>query len=265
MAQLEIENLTISYRMARRKSRGDTTFTAVKDLNLTVEKGEFITIVGPSGCGKSSLLWTIDGLIRPEQGRVLINGQEITGPGSDRAVVFQEFALLPWLTVLANIEFSLELKYRKSKDNKSKAQHYLELVGLKGFEHYYPHQLSGGMRQRVGISRALAVEPAIILMDEPFGSLDAQTRELMGEELLGICELQEKTVIFITHGIDEAVYMADRVVVMGTRPGHVKDIVKIDLQRPRSVEMKDSATFGKYRRHIWNMLKGEADATIAET
>lgn len=261
MAHVKIENLTIAYK----KPRSQTLFTAVKDINLSIEKGEFITVVGPSGCGKSSILMTVDGLIKPTQGRILIDGQEITGPGPDRTVVFQEFALLPWRNVMDNIKFSLELRYRKAKDHEEKARYYLDLVGLNGFEHYYPHQLSGGMRQRVGIARALAVEPEIILMDEPFGALDAQTREIMAEELLRIWDQQKKTVIFITHGIDEAVYMADRVVVMGTRPGTIKEIMKIDLPRPRNFEMKDLPKFANYRRHIWALLKEEAERSIVES
>ncbi len=261
MAQVQIEKLTIAYK----KPRSQTLFTAVKDVNLSIEKGQFVTVVGPSGCGKSSILMTIDGLIQPTEGQVLINGHQISEPGPDRAVVFQEFALLPWRNVLDNIMFSLELRYRKAKDNEQKARNYLELVGLKGFENYYPHQLSGGMRQRVGIARALAVEPEIILMDEPFGALDAQTREIMAEELLRIWDRQQKTVIFITHGIDEAVYMADQVVIMGTRPGKIKEILKIDLPRPRNFEMKDSPAFANYRRHIWTLLKEEAEKSILES
>lgn len=248
-----VQDVQITYE----KPQDGSQFVAVDGANLAVARGEFITLVGPSGCGKSSLLLTIDGLIRPSWGRVLVNGREVTGPGPDRAVVFQEFALLPWRTVLANVWFGLEMHRNARVDKKERARHFIKLVGLEGFEDYYPHQLSGGMRQRVGIARALAVDPEILLMDEPFGALDAQTREIMQGELMKIWDQDRKTALFVTHSIDEAVFLADRVVIMGTRPGHIKEVLTIDLPRPRHYTVRDHPRFSEYRRHIWELLQGE--------
>jgi NitT/TauT family transport system ATP-binding protein len=225
-------------------------FVAVSDLTLEVPRGTFVTIVGPSGCGKSSLLLAIAGLTRPSAGRVLVNDQPVTGPGRDRAMVFQEFALMPWRTVVENVRFGLELQRRTGEDLTARAERYVRLVGLQGFERYRPHQLSGGMRQRVGIARALAVDPDILLMDEPFGSLDAQTRESMGDELVKIWEQDRKTALFVTHSIDEAIFLGDQVVVMSPGPGRIVDAVTIDLPRPRRIEAMDSPVFVEYRRRI---------------
>jgi len=231
---------------------------AVEDFDLKVQKGEFVTIVGPSGCGKSTLLSVVDGLILPISGEVIINGKPVKEPGHDRALVFQEFALLPWRTVEGNVMLGLELhKKHTSSQMKEIAQHYIQMVGLQGFEKHYPHQLSGGMRQRVGIARALAVNPDILLMDEPFAALDAQTREIMSVELLRIWEQDKKTVLFVTHSIDEAVYLADRIVVMSGRPGRVKEIIPVNLPRPRKLSVKDEHHFVQLRRHIWNLLEEE--------
>jgi NitT/TauT family transport system ATP-binding protein len=233
-------------------------FLAVDGFELTVERGEFVTIVGPSGCGKSTMLLVVDGLIQPSDGRVIIDGTGVTGPGPDRALVFQEFALLPWRTVESNVMMGLELQRKHPKDQmRELANRFIQMVGLQGFEKHHPHQLSGGMRQRVGLARALAVNPEILLMDEPFAALDAQTREIMSEELLRIWEQEKKTVLFVTHSIEEAVYLADRVVVMSGQPGQVKEIMPVDLPRPRDLAIKDDPSFVKSRRHIWNLLVEE--------
>jgi NitT/TauT family transport system ATP-binding protein len=206
---------------------------AIDDFSLQVKDGEFVCVLGPSGCGKTTLLRIIAGLEEKTSGQMLLNGKEITGPGSDRGMVFQEFALMPWRSVRRNVEFGLEVKKTPYEEKWKTSQHYIELVGLKGFEDFRPNELSGGMKQRVGIARALANNPEILLMDEPFGALDAQTRNLMQKELLRIWSEDRKTVIFITHSVDEAVFLADRVVVLTTRPSKVKEIFEINMPRPR--------------------------------
>lgn len=235
---------------------------AVEDFNLKCERGEFITVVGPSGCGKSTMLMILAGLEQATKGRVLIDGKQVKGPGNDRAVVFQEFALLPWRTVLDNVAFGMEFRRIPRNERYDIARRYIEMVGLAGFENHYPNQLSGGMRQRVGIARALAVNPDILLMDEPFGALDAQTREVMGGELLKIWDKEKKTVIFITHDIDEAIYLADRICVMTARPGRVKEIVEVDFGRPRDMEIRNSVRFIEYRKHIWSLLQDEVQKAM---
>ena len=253
MQHIELQQVTVTFPQPNGEE-----FRAVDGFDLSVGKGEFVTIVGPSGCGKSTLLSVVDGLIRPYAGQVLINGILVTGPSTDRALVFQEFALLPWRTVVDNVKLGLELQRKSSKSQmKETVHHYIHMVGLQGFENHYPHQLSGGMRQRVGLARALAVNPDILLMDEPFAALDAQTREIMSLELLRIWEQEKKTVLFVTHGIDEAVYLADRVVVMSGRPGRVKEMIPVNLVRPRSLAIKDDPEFVRLRRHIWDLLEKE--------
>ena len=253
MSRIVIENVDISYD----KPDGAGKFVAVEDANLTIDEGTFVTLVGPSGCGKSSLLMAIDGLVHYSSGSIKVNETPVTGPGRDRAMVFQEFSLLPWRTVVNNVRFGLELHRWNLDDLDERARRFIRLVGLAGFEDYHPHQLSGGMRQRVGIARALAVDPDILLMDEPFGALDAQTREVMGNELLRIWEQDKKTALFVTHSIDEAIFLGDVVVVMGKNPGHIKQIIEIDFPRPRTVEMTDSVDFTNYRRTIRDLLADE--------
>jgi len=250
---IRIEDLTVEYR-----SPSNQPLTAIDRLNLDVAQGEFISVVGPSGCGKSTLLMAVDGLLQPVEGRIEIDGTPVTAPGRDRAVVFQEFALLPWRTVRQNVAFGLEGQRMSKARREETVSRYLRLVGLENFAGHYPSQLSGGMRQRVGIARALAVEPQVLLMDEPFGALDAQTREILGEELLRIWDAHQRTVLFITHDIDEAVFLSDRVAVMTRRPARIKEIMAIDLPRPRTIEVKSSKPFGQYRRRIWDMLHDEA-------
>ena len=251
-SHIRIEDLTVAYENPKAGGK----FVAVSNANLDIARGTFVTIVGPSGCGKSSLLLAVAGLVQPDSGRVLVDGKPVSGPGRDRAVVFQDFALMPWRTVLDNVRFGLELQRWTGEDLTARAARFVELVGLKGFESYHPHQLSGGMRQRVGIARALAVDPEILLLDEPFGSLDAQTRDEMGSELLTIWEQTKKTAVFVTHGIDEAIFLADRVVVMAKNPGRIAEIIDVNLPRPRTIETMDSVVFIEYRRRIRERLTG---------
>ena len=209
------------------------SFTALKEVSLDVNDGEFVCIVGPSGCGKTTLLRMAGGLDTPTEGELLMDGKKIIGVNKECGFVFQEYVLFPWRTVKGNIEFGPEVKGMSKEERERLAQHYIDLVGLKGFENHYPHELSGGMKQRVGIARAYANSPKLLLMDEPFGALDAQTRNLMQGELLRIWQEEHISALFVTHSVDEAVYLADRVLVMSARPGTVKDIFKIGIPRPR--------------------------------
>jgi NitT/TauT family transport system ATP-binding protein len=239
------------------KSKDRAPVTALSNFNVEVGRGEFVSIVGPSGCGKSTFLNMLLGLIKPGAGEMRINGAPITGPGQERAMVFQEFGLLPWRTVQANVELGLELKGIPAAQRAERGSELIKLVGLNGFERHYPHELSGGMKQRVGLARALATDPEVLLMDEPFAALDAQTRDLMQMELLQIWERTNKTVLFVTHSIEEAAYLSDRVIVMTARPGRTKNIVKIDLPRPRDYEMRLTPEFNEIKSRIWEVLKEE--------
>ncbi len=228
---------------------------ALNGVSLSVEQGDFVSVIGPSGCGKSTLLRIIDGLIKPDRGRVLVVGRPVNGPGPDRAVVFQYFGLYPWRSVLRNVEFGLELKGIAPQQRQEIALAKIAQVGLRGFENHFPHELSGGMRQRVGFARALSLDPEIILMDEPFSSVDEQTRELLQEQLLELWRETRKTVLFVTHSIDEAVYIANRMVVMAARPGRIVEDIKIDLPRPRTSSVRALPRFGEIRSHAWDILK----------
>jgi NitT/TauT family transport system ATP-binding protein len=231
---------------------------ALEDITLDVADGEFLVVVGPSGCGKSTLLDLLAGLSAPTSGRLLVDGRPIAGPGPDRGVVFQQYALLPWRTALRNVEFGLEGRGLTRRQRAGTAHHYLDLVGLDGFADRYPHELSGGMRQRVAIARALAFDPDVLLMDEPFAALDAQTRETLQDELLRIWQSTNKTVVFITHGIDEAVYLGRRVAVLTSRPGRIKAVVDIDLgDRTATDDVRSTPLFAEYRHRIWAELRGE--------
>ena len=233
-----------------------TKVEALSQVDLAVRENEFVSIIGPSGCGKTTLLKIIDGLIPFDSGSILIDGKPIRGPGPDRAVVFQTFALLPWRTVLGNVEFSLEFRKIPPKERREIARDFLDRVGLGDFENHYPHELSGGMQQRAGLARALAVSPQILLMDEPFGAVDAQTRQLLQEDLLELWQRERKTVIFITHSMDEAVYLSDRVVVMTPRPGKVAEILDVPLLRPRSGdEVRRDPKFVDLTNYIWTSLR----------
>ncbi|HEY7244386.1 MAG TPA: ABC transporter ATP-binding protein [Xanthobacteraceae bacterium] len=228
---------------------------ALNGVSLSVEQGDFVSVIGPSGCGKSTLLRIVDGLIKPDLGRVLVDGRAVDGPGADRAVVFQYFGLYPWRSVLRNVEFGLELKGMPREQRHEIALARIAQVGLRGFENHFPHELSGGMRQRVGFARALSLDPEIILMDEPFSSVDEQTRELLQEQLLELWRETRKTVVFVTHSIDEAVYIANRVVVMAARPGRIVEDIEIDLPRPRTSGVRALPRFGEIRSHAWEILK----------
>lgn len=249
---LYIENLEKIFE------KDEDTLVAIHDFNLEVSNGEFVCVLGPSGCGKTTLLRIIAGLVDPSGGRILLNGKKIEGPGSDRGMVFQEFALFPWRTVRKNIEFGLEIKNITKEERHATSQKYIELVGLSGFENSHPYELSGGMKQRVGIARALANDPSILLMDEPFGALDAQTRNQMQKELLRIWKETGKTVVFITHSVDEAVYLSDRIVVMSPRPGTVADIFEITLPRPRD---RANVEFASLRKSILSEIENMANAS----
>jgi NitT/TauT family transport system ATP-binding protein len=220
--------------------------------------GEFVCVLGPSGCGKTTLLRIIAGLEEPTGGTILLNNKEITGPGSDRGMVFQEFGLFPWRTVRKNIEFGIEIRKVEKEERRKISDKYIDLVGLKGFENSHPYELSGGMKQRVGIARALANDPEILLMDEPFGALDAQTRNLMQKELLRIWSEMKKTVVFITHSVDEAVFVADRVVVMSARPGNIRYVFNVEWERPRD---RASVEFASLRKKILAELEKETVAS----
>ncbi|MGY0233020.1 ABC transporter ATP-binding protein [Longispora urticae] len=244
------------------KTFGD--FTALSDISLDIRAGEFVALVGPSGCGKSTLLDLLGGLSRPTGGQILIDGNPVTGPGLDRGVVFQQYALLPWRTALGNIEFGLEAKGVGRRERAERSRHFLDLVGLDGFGDRYPHELSGGMKQRVAIARSLAFDPEVLLMDEPFAALDAQTRESLQDELLRIWERTGKTIVFITHGIEEAVYLGQRVAVMTSRPGRIKRVVDIPLDsRTSGGDLRADPEFVRLRHEIWELLRDEVRAAQA--
>ncbi|MFT4190278.1 MAG: ABC transporter ATP-binding protein [Comamonas sp.] len=236
-------------------------FVALDDVSLDVSPGEFLVLVGPSGCGKSTLLDLLAGLAQPTAGRVLLDGRPITGPARDRGVVFQQYALFPWRSALDNVAFGLEVAGVGRAERRERAGHYLDLVGLSAFAGRYPHELSGGMKQRVAIARSLAYDPQVLLMDEPFAALDAQTRETLQEELVDIWRRTGKTIVFITHGIDEAVVLGQRVAVMTARPGRIKDIIDIPAQlHAGTADVRALPLFGELRHHIWSLLHGEVDS-----
>jgi NitT/TauT family transport system ATP-binding protein len=246
--------------------RNDEIIQAVYEVNMNINPNEFIVLVGPSGCGKSTLLHMVAGLIRPTSGRILLDGKEITDPGPDRAVVFQQAALYPWLTISGNVEFGLSEKGLGKKERKQIVEKYIAMMGLEGFEKAYPHELSGGMQHRVSIARSYAVNPDILLMDEPFAALDAQLRMVMQEELLKLWVNEKHTIIFVTHSVEEAIYLGDKVVMMGRRPGTIKKIIDItgeqllsDERRKKKVNevMISEKSFTSLRVELWNMLRQE--------
>jgi len=242
-----------------------TEVVAIQDLSVEVRAGEFVSIVGPSGCGKTTALRIMDALVPADSGRVLINGTEVKEPRAECGFVFQDFGLYPWRTVAANVEFGLELRGVAPAERREQANTYIDLVGLKGFASHYPHQLSGGMQQRVGIARTLAIQPEILLMDEPFGSLDALTRRIMQFELLRILDSQQPTTaVFVTHDLEEALILSDRVVVMTRRPGRCKEIIDVPFPRPRDQDVIDSPEFIELRRHLWESLREEQTGVTDE-
>ncbi|MDR1884707.1 MAG: ABC transporter ATP-binding protein [Synergistaceae bacterium] len=245
----------------RRPGEGKHDFTALYDINLKVREGEFLTMVGPSGCGKSTFLDIMAGLSVPTSGEIYIDGRRIVGPDLNRGIVLQGYALFPWRTVRKNIEYGLEVKKVPRGERRAISDRYIELVDLKGFEESYPHELSGGMKQRVAIARALAFDPEVLLMDEPFAAVDAQTRETLQDELLRIWEETHKTIIFITHSIEEAVFLADRVAVMSTNPGTIKCFVNVNLPRPRRIsDVRNSSDFNWITGKVWRLLHGDGDS-----
>ena len=256
MVKLKISHLTKRYWLER-ESRD---VLALSDVSFSVGAGEFMAIVGPSGCGKTSMLNVIAGLLPYEEGEVLIDGKKVAGPGIDLAVVFQHASLLPWRTIAGNVRYGMELQKRfDGAAMKERTDYFIKLVGLAGFERHYPSELSGGMQQRVNLARALAADPIVLLMDEPFAALDAQTREFMQAELLKIWTRAKKTVVFITHQINEAIYLADRVVVMSARPGRVKDIFDVPFERPRTLSLKRDPHFLKLEDSVWKLIEEESE------
>jgi NitT/TauT family transport system ATP-binding protein len=233
-------------------------FTALDDITLDVKSGEFLALVGPSGCGKSTLLDLLGGLEAPTSGRILLDERPIEGPARDRGIVFQQYALFPWRTAVQNVEFGLDIAGLKSKARREKALHYLDLVGLSAFANRYPHELSGGMKQRVAIARSLAYDPEVLMMDEPFAALDAQTRETLQGELLRIWRRTGKTIVFITHGIDEAVVLGQRVAIMTSRPGRIKQIIEVpEVLRSETEDVRSLPAFGAVRHEVWTLLRDE--------
>jgi NitT/TauT family transport system ATP-binding protein len=249
----------------RRQRYGDMLL-AVDSASFDVAEGEFVAIVGPSGCGKTTFLNAVDGLLPVTSGTLTLNGRQIDRPGHDRGMVFQQPSLLPWRTVMGNVMYGAELLHLPKGEPRRRAKHFIDLVGLQGFEESYPLELSGGMQQRANLARALAVDPEVLLLDEPFAALDAQTRETMQQELLRIWNETRKTALFITHDIVEAVYLADRVVVFTARPGRVKEILTVDIPRPRDLRVKREARFVEIETRIWESIREEAARdTLAAT
>lgn len=264
MTKIKAENIKKTFKI-RTNGNSNNNGSSSKELlalggvNLNIHKGEFISIVGPSGCGKSTFLDLVGGLSKPNEGNIYIDGKAVDGPGLDRGIVFQQYALFPWRTALGNVEFGLESQKIPKNERTEIAQKYLSLVGLSSFEDRYPYELSGGMKQRVAIARALAFDPDILLMDEPFGALDAQTREILQRELLQIWEETHKTILFITHSIDEAVFLSDKVAIMTARPGVIKKMEDVPISRNDRFDddIRSSQDFVKARYKLWELLKEE--------
>ena len=256
MSPPKIDVCQVSKTFHRRRGNVESSVAALRDVSLQIMPGEFVCLVGPSGCGKTTLLRLIDGLLEPDSGYITIDGHAAPTPGPQAGFVFQSFRLLPWRTVLDNVEFPLEIQQLDKRLRQERAMEYVRLVGLEGFEHSYPHELSGGMQQRVGLARALALEPQILLMDEPFAALDAQTREFMQMELSRIWQSLGIAVVFVTHSLDEALYLADRVVLMGPRPGHVQEVLDVTLPRPRwEYDYRAAPEFIERRGYLWERIR----------
>jgi len=249
---ISVESVSHSYRPS-----GGKPVQALDQVSLEIAEKEFVAILGPSGCGKSTLLYLIGGFLPIESGRIVVGSQVVTGPGPDRGIVFQHFALFPWKTVLGNVLYGLENIGVPRQERRERARHYIDLVQLSGFEDSYPSQLSGGMKQRAAIARTLAIAPDILLMDEPFGALDAQTRSIMQEELLSIWQKTRTTIVFVTHDVREAAYLAERVVLMSARPGRIMEIVDTRFAE-RGAEIMDTPEFNKVSRYIWDRVRNEA-------
>lgn len=253
-AAISARGVRVEYERTRQKD----TLVALEGFSIDIKAGEFVTIVGPSGCGKSTFLNCVAGLWFPAAGELQVSGKPVTGPGRDRSVVFQDYALMPWRTVKANVRMGLELQRRVDDSSDEKVARYIELVGLTGFEDAYPRELSGGMRQRVGLARALVTEPSILLMDEPFAAVDAITRELMQDEVARIIKGTGQTIVFITHSVDEAITLGDRIIVITDRPGRVKEILPVSIPRPRSGrEIRHLSEYVELRDRVWSLLAKE--------
>jgi len=257
MTELELRGVSVEYVMKRTQM----PVQAVRDVSFNVPTGSFATIVGPSGCGKTTILNVVCGLTPTTVGRVLLDGESLTGPGKDRALVFQSPSLMPWRTVVHNVTFGLEIEGVPPSEARERARHYVRLLGLEGFEESYPSEVSEGMRQRVNLARALATEPKLLLLDEPFAALDAQTREYMQVELESIWRLTGKTALLVTHNISEAIFLGDCVIVLSARPGMVKAILQVDFPRPRPLHVKRSPAFNEIEDRVWRMLQDEASST----
>jgi NitT/TauT family transport system ATP-binding protein len=253
-AAISARGVRVEYERTRQKD----TLVALEDFSVDIKAGEFVTIVGPSGCGKSTFLNCVAGLWFPAAGELRVSGKPVTGPGRDRSVVFQDYALMPWRTVKTNVRMGLELQRRVDDATDEKVARYIELVGLTGFEDAYPRELSGGMQQRVGLARALVTEPSILLMDEPFAAVDAITRELMQDEVARIIKATGQTIVFITHSVDEAITLGDRIIVITDRPGRVKEILPVAIPRPRSGrEIRHLSEYVELRDRVWSLLAKE--------
>jgi NitT/TauT family transport system ATP-binding protein len=255
--KVHIKSLMKTYR-----SKAVANMLALRDVNLDVKAGEFISLLGPSGCGKTTLLKIIAGLVPFEEGMVDIDKDPVTEPSAKVAMVFQNFGLFPWRTVRGNVEFGLEAAGVPGKERREIAEHYIELVGLSRFSQSHPSQLSGGMQQRVGLARALAVKPEILLMDEPFGALDAHTRELLQFEMLSILQKTQATIILVTHSVDEALVLSDRIAVFTPSPGHIMEVIDVDLPHPRGQAVKSLPQYAEMRQHIWDSLRPKKDAQL---
>ena len=256
-ARISVQGVTKTFDLSGEE------FIALDNVSLDVADNEFVTVVGPSGCGKSTLMNVLAGLDAPTSGQALVDGKAVSGPGPERGVIFQQYALFPWLTVRKNVEFGLKTAGLPAKERREKAEHFIEMVGLSQFADALPKMLSGGMKQRCAIARAYAVDPTILLMDEPFGALDALTRVKLQEQLLDTWSQEKRTVVFITHDVDEAVYLANRVVVMAARPGRIFDIIDVDLPYPRTEEMRLSPEFTALRNRVWHSVYHQTTGTAA--
>ncbi|MCS4538253.1 MAG: ABC transporter ATP-binding protein [Thaumarchaeota archaeon] len=259
-AKIEIRNVSKSF--VKRSSKKTSKFMVVSDASLSIRENEFVVFIGPSGCGKTTLLRMIDGLIEPDEGTILIDGKGPPKPGPNMGFVFQSFRLLPWRNVLDNVLFPMEVQGVPKPERIARALSYVRMVGLDGFESSYPHQLSGGMQQRVALARALVMDPQILLMDEPFASLDAQTREFMQTELLKIWASKRNTVVFVTHSLDEALVLADRIVLFGPRPAKVEEIIDVPFRRPRwEYDVRAEPKYAQLRAHLWSRIKEMVEAS----
>ena len=249
---LEVEGLKKSY------ARNGRSLDILDLAGFSVREGEFVSVIGPSGCGKSTFLHILGGFIKPDRGAIRVYGSEVHEPGPDRGMMFQEFALFPWRTVAGNVAWALEVQGVPREKIDATVEKQLAMIDLAEFRNHYPAELSGGMKQRVALARVLAFDPKVLLMDEPFGALDAQTREAMQEELTRLWERTGKTIVFVTHDIEEAIYLADRVVVLSARPARIKEEVKIALPRPRDITVKKSMEYHEYRNHVWDLIRSES-------